>query len=271
MKQSSLHHTLIGAILLLAIVACVLPSQTTPLPPETNPNLIETAVVGTAQAVEQKTEQANLFLPTATVVPTDTMMPTPKISSAGTSLLSLADGSTQFTDYRAGTQILFPSIWLVFRIGELEYYAAWEKHNLGSLEGFAAMQNIDPNVLRVAALEMRSGQLPDRLVTALTVIHLADDRSSLEEWEQERRDRHNPCVGFKFISSSYPQTNNGTRYLLLEESCNAVEGGTILFRDVYFSLPSGTLHVNFETNFDEKDITLPEFDQVVNNLTLINP
>jgi hypothetical protein len=248
-----------------------MPGQTIQSAPVTDPNAISTAVAGTAHAAEQQTQQANPVPATAAIAPTDTPTPTPRVSSAGASLLTLADGSTQFMDHLAGVQMLFPSIWLVFRLGEPEYYAASEKHNLGSLESLAAMQNIDPNVLRVVALEMRSGQIPDRLITALTVIFLAGNMSSLEEWEQERKDRHNPCAGFKFISSSFPQTSNGTRFLLVEESCNAIGGGTIYERDAYFSLSSGTLHVGFETNFDEKDITILEFDQVMNSITLLNP
>jgi hypothetical protein len=273
-NQYHVHPALSAFVILLAIVACVLPGQAVQPAPATNPINIETAVAGTAQAAAQLTEQANPIPATATVGPTDTPTATPKISSSGTSLLTLADGSMQFIDHLAGVQIVFPSGLLVFRVGEPEYYAAWEKQEMQDPEHidiFAAVLNLDPKNFRVMALDVRPEHMPNGMMTGISVIFLPGQMTSLEEWEKQRRDRHNPCAGYKFMSSGFPQTTNGTQVLVVEMSCGAEGGGTIYERAVYFSLPSGTLHVDLETDFAYKDAALIEFDQVVNSVTALNP
>ncbi|HEX5944614.1 MAG TPA: hypothetical protein VFY66_20185 [Anaerolineales bacterium] len=274
MHQTGLHRTLGGFAVLLAIIACALPTQTIQHTPGTAPSVAETATVSTLESEAQPTEQATQIAVTATAVATETIPPTPKISSAGTSLLSLADGSTQFTDHTAGIQILFSPIWLVFRVGEPEYYQAWEKHgaqNLAAIDALSAMQNLDPKVLRVVALDLRPEHMPDEMLTALSVIYLAGDLQDLKEREKVRRNQHSPCAGYQFISSNYPQTNNGIQTLVMDESCKATDERTILYRDIYFHVPSGMIHINFETNFDYRDTPLLEFEQVLNNITLLNP
>lgn len=270
MHQTGLHRTLGGFAVLLAIIACALPTQTIQPTPGTAPNATETATVSTLESEAPPTQIAV----TATAVATETIPPTPKISSAGTSLLSLADGSTQFTDHTAGIQILFSPIWVVFRVGEPEYYQAWEKHgaqNLAAIDALSAMQNLDPKVLRVVALDLRPEHMPDEMLTALSVIYLAGDLQDLKEREKVRRNQHSPCAGYQFISSNYPQTNNGIQTLVMDESCKATDERTILYRDIYFHVPSGMIHINFETNFDYRDTPLLEFEQVLNNITLLNP
>lgn len=274
MNQSNFHNTLGGFVILLAIVACVLPSQPTPLAPETNPNLIETAVVGTAQAAAQQTEQASLVTSTPISIPTETLVATPKISSAGTSLLTLADGSTQFSDHVAGVQMVFPPGWLVVRLGEEEYYAAWEKKEIHSpefLNVYSRIQDQDPKLFRVHALDTRPGYTLNGIITNISVVFQAGDTQPLEEWEKAFRDQPLPYKGFKFISSSYPQTNNGIRVLVTEASWLNTDGGTNYYRYVFFSLPSGTVHLDFETSFDYKDVMLPELDHVVNSVKLLGP
>jgi hypothetical protein len=263
-----------GFAVLLAIIACALPSQAIQPTPGIEPDAIEAATVSTLESEAQPTGQTTQIAATATAVATETLPPTPRISSAGTSLLSLADGSTQFTDHTAEVQILFSPIWLVFRVGEQEYYEAWEKYgaqNLAAINALSAMQNLDPKVLRVVALDLRPEHMPDEMITALSVIFLAGDLQDLKEREKVRRDQHTPCAGYQFISSNYPQTNNGIQTLVMDESCKSTGEHTIFYRDVYFHVPSGMIHINFETNFDYRDTPLLEFEQMLNSITLLNP
>ena len=57
----------------------------------------------------------------------------------------------------------------------------------------------------------------------------------------------------------------------MEESCNAIGEGTVYDGDVYFNVPTGKVHLNFETNFDYKDAALLDLEQVLNSLTMLNP
>ena len=272
-----LHLTLIIFVLLIAIVACVLPGQAVQpaqLAPTMDPLTIESAVAGTAQAAAQQTQQANPIPATATIAPTATLTSTPKISTTGTSLLTLADGSTQFTDHVAGVQMTFPSGWLVFRVGEPEYYAAWEKlqtQNPKLSNFFNTLQNMDPMVVRVNTIDTRPERMSDGIITGGSVIFQQGSMESLEEREQLRRDRQKSCGDHKFISAGYPKTNNGTQVLVTEESCGASGEHAIYYRDIFFRLPSGMMHLDFETSFDYKDVALPEFDQAMNSITLLAP
>jgi hypothetical protein len=269
MKRNHLVRILGGFVVLLAILACALPGQTAQPASVLNVRRTVVALTSTAGAL------ANLNTATPSPMPTETIVPTPKISSYGTSLINLPDGSMQFVDHVAGVQTIFPLGWLVFRVGEQEYYAAWEKQEMQNPEFgdiFATMQNADPKILRAVALDLRPGHMPNGILTGASIIFLPDDKTSLEEWEKTRKARHSPCVNYKFLSASYPQTANDTRVLVVEERCSAEAGkGNIYERAVYFSLPSGTLHIDLETNLDQKDATLLEFNQMVDSLTSITP
>lgn len=257
------HYLFLGLFVIL-MAGCGRPAQAIPT---VDTSARETALAGTAVAA----------FGTATPIPspTETSIPTPKISSAGTSLLRLADGSIQFTDHIAGFQMVFSSIWLVFRVGEPEYYAAWEKPEMQAPEFqnmFTSMQSLDPKNLRVIALDTRPEHRPNGTITGISIISLPGQMTSLEEWERARKNGTNPCVGFKFIASSYQQTTNGIRILVTEESCSGGAGkGTVYDRDVYFNRATGTIHLNIETDFDTRDVPLLEFEQVVNSLILLNP
>lgn len=271
MNQNFLRHTVSAFVLLLAIVACVLPGQAPRSVPAPNSINIETAVAGTAQAAAQQTQQASS--PTATIAPADTVTPAPKVSSSGAALVNLADGSVQFLDYAAGVQIVLPAGFIVFRVGEPEYYAAWEKPEMQNSEFqdiFSAMQNLDPKNLRVVALDARPEHMPNGILTGISVIFLPGDTTTLEEWEKDRKSRRSPSADYKFISSSYSQTPSGIRDLVVELSYRN-QKGTIYERPVYFSLPSGTLHIDLETDLSYKDVALLEFDRVLSSVTLLNP
>lgn len=276
MRQNHLHQTLSGLVILLAIGACVLPGQTIQPAPVTDPNVIGTAVVGTAQAAAEQTEQANPATGTATLVAADTLTPTPKISVSGTSLIVREDQSTLFMDHKAGIQLIIPAGWMALRLNEEEYFKAFDSdvvlQNRDVTDHLAITRDLDPTYFRLDAIDIRPNHTPNGILSYMNVIFQPGDVRSLEQWEQAERDRYHPQADFKFISSSYPQLNNGTRGLVIEQSYAAAEkAGTIYYRGVFFSLPTGTIVLDFYTNFDFKDAILLEFDQVVNSLAPITP
>jgi len=263
-------------VILLAIVACALPGQTMQPAPDTNSNAIETAVVGTAQAAAQQTEQTGPITATAIPVPTETHTPMPEISISGTTLTIREDQSAFFTDYKAGIQLVIPTGWMAMRIDEEEYLKAYDSdivlQSPDIMDYLTIIRDHDPVYFRLAAIDIRPGHRPNEILSYMNVIFQPDDVRSLEKWEQAERDRYHPQTNFKFLSASYPQTTNGTRVLILEQSFSAAENaGTIYYRGVFFSLPSGTIVLDFYTDFDSKDTLLPDFDQVVNSLILLNP
>ena len=271
MHQNNLHRTLIGFVILPAMTACTLPIQTAP---EISPSAIETAIASTLQAAAQQTKRAGLLTPTVTLAPTEALTSTPKISFYGTSLTVREDQSSVFVDHEAGIQLVIPPGWMPVRVNEDEYYKAFGMDVVSQTpaihEHLTYIQDANVDVLRLNAIDLRPGHIQDEIVTNFNVIFEEGKTRSLEQWQQAERKRKSPYKHFKFISSSYPKINDGTRVLVIEQSWDA-HNSTLYYRGVFFSLPSGTVVLDFFTNSDLKAALLADFDQVVNSLTLLNP
>ena len=93
MNRNNFYLSLSGLVILMTILACVIPGQTTQPAPVTNPDSIGTFVAGTAQVSIEQTVQASFVTATSTLVPAEIITPTPKISLSGTSLVIREDQS----------------------------------------------------------------------------------------------------------------------------------------------------------------------------------
>ena len=230
-------------------------------------------MVETAQALLQQTEQVRVTA-TPTTIPTETLTPTPQISLSGTSLIFLEDQTTEFVDHRAGIKITIPAGWLSVRPNESEYYSAFTlgvvQENQEIIDRLAHIQSSDTNYFRLDAIDIRDGHIQDGILTVINVIFEEDDIRSLEKWAEAERKKKQPFENFKFISSSYPETTNGIGVLVIEESWASGRSNTIYYRGVFFSLPTGTMVLDFYTNDKFKETVLPDFEQVVNSLVLID-
>lgn len=274
MHRSHLPHAVSTFVILLAILACALPGQTIQPASTKDPNTISTTVAGTAQAAEQQTQQADLFPPSATVAPTDTMTPTPKISSAGTSLLNLADGSTQFTDHVAGMQMVFPSGWLVVRVGEEEYYAAWEKEEATNPHFqaiFTGIQDVDPKVFRMDALDLRPEHMPKGEISRVEAVFGEGNTWTLEEIKKNETENHPPLTAYKLLSSKLFELPQGIEALNVEIQWQSGETETGYRKSVFFKVPGGNMAVNLIISLDRKELAMPEFDQIISSITLFTP
>lgn len=276
MNQNYLHPTLSAFVILLAIVACVLPGRATQPAPGPNPINIETAVAGTAQAAAQQTQQASPA--TITMAPMDAPTLTPKVSSSGSSLLTLADGSTQFTDHVAGLQMVFPPGWLVVRVGEEEYYAAWGKPETQRpvfVDLFAAMQNLDPKVFRVNALDIRSDYIINNDVTQVNVVFSQDDARTLKEVKADETDNHPQLKKYKLLSSKFFDAPQGMQALSMETqwqtSNEASQTGMGYRKRVIFKVSTGIIAVDLNILLEKKDLTALDFDQIINSITFFAP
>lgn len=262
-------------VLLLGMLACVVPGQAVQAVPTWEPGGVETAIASTAQAAAQQTEQARPVTSTPTSIPTASLTPTPNISVLGTSLVVRDDQSTLFADYKADMQLVIPSGWLALRINEEEYLKAFAsdvvQQNPDIMEHLTYTRDISPEVLRLDAIDLHPGHIHEGVLTNLNVIFEEGNVKSLENWEQAERNRYRPLANFKFLSSKYPTLPDGRRVLVIEESYTARGGQqTIYYRGVFFVLTTGTIVLDFYTNFDFKDTTLPEFEQVVNSLSVLS-
>ena len=275
MYQNYFLHILSGSILLLAMLACGSPAQTIPPTAGLDPNAIETSIARTLEASAKQTEQASL-IPSA--VSTETPTQVPKISSSGTSLVNLADGSTQFTDYVAGMQMVIPPGWLVVRVGESEYYAAWEKEATKYpifVDIFASMQNLDPKAFRMNAFDIRPDRLSTNDVPEIQVVFGDEDTRTLNEIRADQKRNPPPLTGYKLLSSEISETSQGIQTLNEEIQWNytnsAGQPTTSYRKRVFFATPGGIMAIDLLTIMDKKDLMMPDFDQVNNSITLLTP
>lgn len=111
MTQKYLRASFAILSILIAMLACALPGRGSSQVPAPNSGPIETAIMGTVQAASQQTAEAALFTATPP-------------GMTGAAIEPLADGTTKYTDYDAGFEIIFPTGWLNVRANSEEFNAA---------------------------------------------------------------------------------------------------------------------------------------------------
>jgi len=247
-------------------------AQPTPI---VNSAAVETSLASTAQALAKQTETARGYTPTPTILPTETLTPTPRISLNGTTLLVQEDQSSLFVDHKAGIQLVIPAGWMAVRVNEAEYYDAFTSDvvlaNPALNERLTQIQGLDLNIYRLNALDIREGHIPNGIICDIDVIFQPGDMRTLEQWAKVEGNRKSPFKGFKLTSLGYVKTADGTRVLAIEQTWTIDPSNTMFHRSVFFSLSTGTVVLDFYANKSFKDTVLPDFEQVVNSLTLLNP
>lgn len=271
MKPAFLYSFLIGSFILGFASGC---GRSAP-DPVVNPPGVETSLASTARAFAKQTEAANPFTVTPSPTATVTLTPTPKISLNGMSLAAKEDKSTVFTDHKLGYQLTIPPGWMPIRINEEEYYKAFAQDavlNNPVIANFLTnLEKQDPDHFRLSMLDLQPDHIDAGLVTAITVVLQAEDGRTLEDWAKTKSAHASTMAGYQFISSQFAETPSGERVLVREEKWDAPTTGKRFSRRVFFALPTGILVVDLETNFESKDTLIPEFEQVVNSLTFLNP
>lgn len=275
MNRNNPHLRLSGFVILMAIVACAIPSRTTQLAPTANPNAIGTFIAGTAQAAAQQTEQANLVIvPTPTIVPTETPVPTAVVSAQGTSLETQADGSILFTDHKAGIQVTFPSSWLAIRVGETEFYLASEKvgtQNVWFMQEIAALQNLDLNIFRLNAYDLHPEHILNNTLPKIDVVFKQADKRTLKQIEADERTLINRSLllGHKHLSSNF-QVLSGLDVLIFQSQFGS-ESPTTHYKGTIFNVPAGTVFIDFYIASEQLDALESEWKQIVESITLLTP
>lgn len=112
MKNRDLRITLGGVMLFLVVVACAVPGQALPPVPTIDQNLVATSIAGTVQAAQTQTA-------TVPILATET-----PAGMRGTAIEQAQDGTTQYTDYDGGFEIVFPAGWLAVRPNSEEFNAS---------------------------------------------------------------------------------------------------------------------------------------------------
>ena len=260
------------AVVLLFLFSACGPADATPV---TNPPAVETSLASTALALAKQTEAANPFTATPSVTPTETPTPTPKISLSGTTLTAGEDPNTLFTDYKAGIQLVIPAGWMPFRVNEQEYYDAFTSEvvlaNPPLNDRLIQVQSVDLETFRLDAFDIREGHIVGGVISDISVYFYADDMRTLEQWAEVEGKQKSPFRNYLYLNRGYPKLENGNRVLIIDRTWTLDQSNKVLRRSVFFSIPTGTLVLDFQTNNGFKDTVLPDFEQVVNSVTLLNP
>jgi len=269
MNRNGFFFGLSVIVILIAITACAFPGRKIPTAPTINPSILATHAAGTAQVSAQQTKQASI----PTLIPPTS---TPKISPiTGTSLVVLEDRGTLFIDPKAGIQVAIPPGWLAVRPNEDEYYKAFTLDVVLSSpainDRLTKLQSTNTDYFRLDAIDIRPDHVVDGLVSVMSVSFQPKDFRSLEKWADVERTKKSPFKDYRFLSSKFQKTADGMRVLVVEESWKGSVNATLYYRGIFFSLPSGTVLIDFQTNLSFKDTVLPDYEQAISSFTLLNP
>jgi len=261
-------------IFLLTLVSCAKPGQTFQPVSSTDPNIAETSIPGNIQASVQET----LVSATKTLVPTVAFTPTAILSSYGTSLAKREDGSTIFIDQRAKVQIIFPAHWLALRVGELEYYQAWEKVGTQSptlFKALSAVQDLDLNSFRITAFDTHPEHVLYDSLPKINVVFLADDPRHLQQIEADESTRRPALADYKYLPAEILRTAGGLETLMIQNQWSAATPANVFYTGYYkgyvFKAPGGTVSIDLFIPLEMKDSLEVEHNQLMDSVTLLNP
>jgi hypothetical protein len=243
--------------------------------PVVNPPAVETSLASTALALAKQTEAANPFTATPSPTATETPTPTPRVSVNGTTLAVNEDGSALFIDYKAGIQLDIPAGWLPLRVNEEEYYQAFTSDAASSnpaiSERLTEIQDADLNNFRLDAIDVREGHTVNGVLSDMYVNFYPGDARSLEQVAEAEGKKKSAFKNYLFLNRGYPKLADGTRVLIIDRTWTQDQTKKIFQRSVFFRLPTGVLVLNLYSNKDFKDTVLPDFEQVMNSVTSLNP
>jgi hypothetical protein len=272
----------IALTFLATIIACAVPGLPTVSAPASAPIVdtgrLETMVAETVSAAIAQTEQAR---PTPTLVPTSkpTQTATPETITSGSMLTIRDDGSTVFTDERAGYEITLPDGWLALRINEQEYNDALtlaEAADPNIQETLLGIKTQDPNTFRLLAIDTQDGHIQSEFVTD---IHFIWDEQmsfdSIEDLQAIAEELPNAPTAFRFEVTTVQTiiAPNRIQFGVIEAKSSFTNTSgdevNIYQKLVFFKGKTGTQSIIFTTTDGLKETTLPAFDAMLETINLI--
>ena len=161
--MSKRKNLLVAILSILFISACT--PQSAPVPTPDKSTML-TMIAGTAAAKAAQTAEALTALPLET--------PTSKSfrPTVGSTLTTMPNGTTFFSDATTGIEMLIPENWMALRIGETEYYNALTDktvENLGLSNYLTTFRGQDPNIVRLLAFDIQEGHQQNLFPTIVIV------------------------------------------------------------------------------------------------------
>jgi hypothetical protein len=275
------HGLFFPLILLTTALACVLPGQPpASFPPPTPDTRLGTMVAETVAAALELTQQSApmpILPPESTPEPAAT--PTPPEDTSGSTLTKRDDGTTLFTDTRAGYEIAVPAGWLAVRVNQIEYFDAWllpELSDPALQSSFSSIQDKDPDVSRLFAFDIREGHIRSEVVTSVNLIWDQQAQISFDNEDDLQAiaaDLPASVEGLTVYATEIVTSSDGTMHGEIQSEIaglNASGGQVTLYQKmIIFNLKTGTLIITFTTEIEVPEATLSMFDGMIASLSIV--
>ncbi len=272
----------VAMILLMTILACAVPALPAASQPAPTPDTrLDIMVAETVSAALEQTQQAvstPTIAPTFTSTPRATASPTPKIDESGSALNKLEDGTAQFTDTKAGYEVTVPTGWLPVRINGQEYLDAWllpELTNPAMQRSLSSIENLDPNKLRLFALDIQDGHAEVDFVTNINFYWDETNEMSLENDEglkAEAAALPKALSGLEVLTTELSKTSSGIPIgtITAKAPITTLDGVSIeIFqKQVFIETKVGLLVITLSTIEELKQTVLPQYDAMIETLAV---
>ena len=211
------------------------------------------------------TEQA---VPTPTLAPTST----PGAAAPERTLTPLEDGSTLFVDERAGYEVTVPVGWLTVGVNKQEFLDAFTL--TPDIQNYLlSIQNKDPNIFRLFALDMQDGHFQNGFFTNMNFIWdeqgdalLKNDDGLKAGIAQLAGTAPEPEI----LSTTLSTTSSGIPLSMVETKYtmrNSSNVDIIIFqKQVAFNAKTGTVAITVSTVEGLKDSVFATFDAMLETI-----
>lgn len=272
--------------MLFFVLACVIPNLSQPTSVPADPSLsIPTIVVLTADAALTQTASAAPSpvpeTPTSAPTQTPTATTAPVFSPYGSALVPQADGTVLFIDQKSGFQMTFPANWVVLRPNHDEYYSLSVNEAVTTYPFLQLELNVikdqSADVTRVHAFDVTAGHLQDQYTPHISV-HWAEGILPPEvgpvEWIEVMKSQEfifdvlvspNQIQNRQNIAIGSAEITAPSKSLVSSLDVHVYE------RRIYMNTSKGSIYMIFSTLTEIKDQVTPDFEQVIDSITLMEP
>jgi hypothetical protein len=165
------------------------------------------------------------------------------------------------------------------RVGEPEYYKAWEKEGAQNpvlLDAITSTQNLDLNTFRITAFDMNSEHVLYDNIPKINVVFLQNDTRILRQVEYDERTKKSILSNYKFLPSEFRTMSSGLEVLIIQHQWKATsstthESFTGYYKGFIFKVPTGIVAIDLFIPIDLKESLGQELEQIVESITMLGP
>lgn len=217
--------------------------------------------------------------PTVTPIATATVTPPPTSIPGDVSLEVQADGSTFFTDTKAGFSLLITSTWVCIpaNVDDLTPYVEQASENNPQFsQAFSMLQNVDPNILRIMAMDTNMDHYKDNYVPNFSVIALKDPlgaKMPLKNTVQMMGDSiKSQFPGIGLLNSGIEQVSSDFSYGYNEwKTPMTTQDGAVVKvfqKQVFFSIQDYFVVMTLSAHSDRYDEVLLDFNTIMETIQM---